>query len=104
MRGRFRSFGEVAIVDHGDGWASLLTGLGALAVKAGDIVVAGAPLGAPRGEEPRATVSTTSPPPSPRISPRCCDPRSASIQPPGRFERAGFPLHRPAGSRGTTWA
>lgn len=55
--GRFRSFGRVAIIDHGGGWTTLVTGLGALAVAAGQDVAAGAPLGrAADGDEPRVTV------------------------------------------------
>jgi septal ring factor EnvC (AmiA/AmiB activator) len=55
--GPFRSFGRVAIVDHGEGWTTMVAGLGALAVRTDDAVRAGAPLGrAPTGEEPRVTI------------------------------------------------
>lgn len=41
----FRSYGGVVIMDHGDGWTTLLTGLGQLAVRPGQAVAAGAPIG-----------------------------------------------------------
>lgn len=41
----FRSYGGVVIIDHGDGWTTLLTGLGALAVRRGQAVAAGAAIG-----------------------------------------------------------
>lgn len=49
--GRFRSYGEIAILDHGGGWTSTITNLGSLAVKNGDRVAAGEQIGraAPRG-------------------------------------------------------
>jgi septal ring factor EnvC (AmiA/AmiB activator) len=43
--GRFRSYGEIVIIDHGHGWASTLTDLTALRVRQGDTVRAGDPLG-----------------------------------------------------------
>jgi septal ring factor EnvC (AmiA/AmiB activator) len=55
--GPFRSFGRVAIVDHGEGWTTLIAGLGALSVRLGDDVSAGAPIGrAASGEDSRITV------------------------------------------------
>lgn len=49
--GRFRSYGEIAILDHGGGWTSTITHLGSLAVNHGDRVSAGQQIGraAPRG-------------------------------------------------------
>lgn len=41
----FGDFGVVVIIDHGDGWTSLLTGLGDASVAPGAIVVQGAPIG-----------------------------------------------------------
>ena len=41
----FRSYGGVVIIDHGDGWTTLLTGLGALAVRRGQAVAPGAAIG-----------------------------------------------------------
>ncbi|RYY24510.1 MAG: metalloendopeptidase [Sphingomonadales bacterium] len=53
----FRAYGGVVIVDHGNGWTSLVTGLGAVAVKVGDQVAQGSVIGrAPGGEYPRVTV------------------------------------------------
>jgi septal ring factor EnvC (AmiA/AmiB activator) len=43
--GRFRSYGRIVIIDHGSGWTSAITQLGALAVKAGDRVAIGDPIG-----------------------------------------------------------
>lgn len=41
----FRDYGKITIIDHGNGWTSLLTGLGSLTVAAGDTVVQGSPIG-----------------------------------------------------------
>ncbi|MBB5711257.1 murein hydrolase activator EnvC family protein [Sphingomonas xinjiangensis] len=55
--GPFRGYGGVIILDHGNGWTSLLAGLGAVAVRVGQHVAQGAPVGrAGGGEEPRVTV------------------------------------------------
>ncbi|WP_375381694.1 murein hydrolase activator EnvC family protein [uncultured Sphingomonas sp.] len=55
--GRFRGFGAIVIVDHGAGWTSLVTGLGAVGVTRGATVAAGARLGtAPAGDTPLVTV------------------------------------------------
>lgn len=43
--GAFRSYGDIVLIDHGGGWLTAITNLGALAVKAGDRVGAGGPLG-----------------------------------------------------------
>jgi septal ring factor EnvC (AmiA/AmiB activator) len=43
--GPFRSYGDIVVIDHGNGWLSAITNLGALAVKAGDRVGRGDPLG-----------------------------------------------------------
>lgn len=43
--GPFRSYGEVVVIDHGKGWLTAITNLGALGVKVGDQVARGAPLG-----------------------------------------------------------
>ena len=54
---RFRGYGRIVILDHGDGWTSLLTGLSATAVTPGIRVTAGMPVGtAATGEDPRITV------------------------------------------------
>jgi septal ring factor EnvC (AmiA/AmiB activator) len=43
--GRFRGYGEVVIIDHGQGWMSTLTDLSARSVAAGQRVTRGTPLG-----------------------------------------------------------
>lgn len=55
--GRFRGYGNIVILDHGDGWTSLVAGLDRVLVRVGDAPVQGTPLGrAPQGEAPRITV------------------------------------------------
>jgi len=53
--GPFRSYGDIVIVDHGGGWTTTVTGLAALAVKAGDAVRQGDPLGRAGAAKPRVT-------------------------------------------------
>jgi len=43
--GPYASYGQIAIIDHGGGWTSLITGLAQLGVRVGDQVLAGSPLG-----------------------------------------------------------
>ncbi|QIG81699.1 peptidoglycan DD-metalloendopeptidase family protein [Sphingosinithalassobacter tenebrarum] len=53
----FRRYGGVVIIDHGQGWTSLIAGLGAVSVKRGDTVAQGVPIGrAGEDETPRVTV------------------------------------------------
>ena len=57
----FRGFGTIVIIDHGEGWVTLLTGLSTLAVAREQQVVAGATIGAAAsagagGEAPQVTV------------------------------------------------
>jgi septal ring factor EnvC (AmiA/AmiB activator) len=47
---RFGDFGVVVILDHGDGWTSMVTGLGSAAVAPGAIVAQGAPIGRAGGD------------------------------------------------------
>ena len=48
--GLFRGYGRIAIVDHGGGWTTLMTGMTTVAVTVGDMVDAGSPIGtAPSG-------------------------------------------------------
>ncbi|MET3825209.1 septal ring factor EnvC (AmiA/AmiB activator) [Sphingomonas sp. PvP055] len=55
--GPFRGYGTIVILDHGAGWTSLVSGLGATSVAVGTQVGAGAPIGtAPAGAAPRVTV------------------------------------------------
>ncbi len=54
---RFRGYGQVVIVDHGDGWTSALTGLATVTVRPGQPVAQGAAIGrAAPGEDARITV------------------------------------------------
>ncbi|MGU3390042.1 murein hydrolase activator EnvC family protein [Sphingomonas sp. M1A8_2b] len=53
---RFRDYGVIVIIDHADGWTSLITGLAATAAKPGDRVAMGAPLGIAPREDPRIIV------------------------------------------------
>jgi septal ring factor EnvC (AmiA/AmiB activator) len=41
----FRDYGRILILDHGDGWTSLLTGMADLLVEPGATVTAGQPVG-----------------------------------------------------------
>jgi len=43
--GPYRGYGAIVILDHGDGWTSLVTGLLQLDVRVGDEVIAGSPIG-----------------------------------------------------------
>ena len=53
----FRGFGHIVIIDHGEGWVTLLTGLSTLAVARDQQVAAGATIGAAgHGEAPHVTV------------------------------------------------
>lgn len=55
--GRFRGYGNIVILDHGDGWTSLVAGLDRVLVRVGDAPAQGSPLGrTPQGEGPRVTV------------------------------------------------
>lgn len=55
--GPFRAYRGVIIIDHGEGWTSLVAGLGGLAVRVGDQVTQGQLIGrAPGGGDPRITV------------------------------------------------
>lgn len=47
----FRRYGRIVIIDHGDGWSTLVTGLAALDVEPGAQVAQGAPLGRAGGGE-----------------------------------------------------
>ncbi len=53
----FRDYGGIVIIDHGQGWTSLITGLGNVSVAKGQAVSQGQPIGhAAMGEAPRLTV------------------------------------------------
>lgn len=53
----FRGYGAIVILDHGDGWTSLITGLGGVTVRAGDRIGVGAGIGRAAGsDDPRITI------------------------------------------------
>lgn len=54
--GPFRSYGNVVILDHGDGWTTVVTDLAALSVSRGQVVRRGAALGRAGEDSPRVTV------------------------------------------------
>jgi len=55
--GPFRSYGTIVILDHGGGWTTLVSGLGATSVAVGAQVAQGAAIGtAAKGDDPRITV------------------------------------------------
>ncbi|MDB5686901.1 MAG: peptidase [Rhizorhabdus sp.] len=54
--GPFRSYAAIVIIDHDEGWATLMTGLRGLSVKPGQSVVQGSPIGLADGASPRVTV------------------------------------------------
>lgn len=54
--GRYRSFGNIVIIEHGGGWATLVTGLETLGVEAGARVLQGAALGNAGGESPEIMI------------------------------------------------
>lgn len=49
--GQYRSFGNIVIIEHGGGWATLVAGLESLAVEAGSRVDQGASLGTAAGTD-----------------------------------------------------
>lgn len=53
--GRFRQYGLVVVIDHGEGWATALTGLGEAEVRRGDRVSAGDLIGHAPADDPRIT-------------------------------------------------
>ncbi len=55
--GPYKGFGQIVIIDHGDGWTSLLTGMARLSVSVGQAVDQGEPLGvAGSGDHPAVTI------------------------------------------------
>jgi murein hydrolase activator len=55
--GPFRDYGQIVILDHGQGWTTLVTGLARTAVQTGQSVAQGRPLGtAPDTAQPRVTI------------------------------------------------
>jgi len=54
--GRYRSFGNIVIIDHGRSWTTLITNLARLDVRVGDEVAQGGPIGQAGVEDPKVTV------------------------------------------------
>lgn len=54
--GPFRGYGTIVVVEHADGWASLVTGLARTQVTVGQTLVAGSPLGQAPSGSPRIGV------------------------------------------------
>lgn len=53
----FRGYGTIVILDHGDGWTSLVSGLGLVSARVGQRIEQGQPIGrAVDGDDPRITV------------------------------------------------
>ena len=53
--GPYRGFGRIVIIEHKNGWTSLVTGLQRSDVAAGDALVGGSPLGSAAGDGTRIT-------------------------------------------------
>ena len=54
--GPFRSYGRVVIIEHGGGWTTTVTGLDSLAVKAGQRIEQGDPIGRAGPASPHVTI------------------------------------------------
>lgn len=54
--GEYRGYGKIVILDHGDGWSSLITGMIGLSATIGETVDAGSPIGRAGATRPRITV------------------------------------------------
>lgn len=54
--GPFRGYRGIVIIDHDNGWATLITGLGGLGVRVGQQVIQGSPIGTAEIRDPRITV------------------------------------------------
>lgn len=54
--GPYRGYDNIVIIEHGDGWTSLVTGLARSDVDVGETVVSGAPLGTAGPADPSITV------------------------------------------------
>lgn len=50
--GPYRGYGSIVIIDHGDGWTSLVTGLAQPDVRVGQTLVAGSPIGVAAPDRP----------------------------------------------------
>ncbi|MCO5794244.1 MAG: peptidoglycan DD-metalloendopeptidase family protein [Blastomonas sp.] len=54
--GRYRGFGRIVIIEHVGGWTSLITGMDSTALKVGERVAQGDPIGRAGDNRPRITV------------------------------------------------
>jgi septal ring factor EnvC (AmiA/AmiB activator) len=54
--GPFKGYGKIVIIDHGDGWTSLITDMSTLSVRIGETVIQGSPIGRTGGGAPKVTI------------------------------------------------
>jgi len=54
--GPFRGYAGIVIIDHDNGWATLITGLGRIEARVGADVIQGSPIGIADGRNPRITI------------------------------------------------
>ncbi|GAB5487386.1 MAG: peptidoglycan DD-metalloendopeptidase family protein [Parasphingorhabdus sp.] len=54
--GRYRGFGNIIIIEHEQGWTSLITNMATASVEVGNTVVQGSPVGRSGSEDPTITV------------------------------------------------
>jgi septal ring factor EnvC (AmiA/AmiB activator) len=54
--GPYRGFGQIVIIDHGQGWTTLLTSLAQLQTRVGDNVSQGSPIGRAGNDRPTITI------------------------------------------------
>ena len=54
--GPYRGYGRIVIIEHANGWTSLVTGLGNLVARVGQDVVAGSPVGMAEAGNPTVTL------------------------------------------------
>ena len=54
--GKYRSFGQIVIIEHGGGWTSLVTNLASLNVRKGASIAQGAQLGRTRVDQSEITL------------------------------------------------
>ncbi len=54
--GRYRGYGNIIIIEHEQGWTSLITNMATASVDVGNNVVQGSPVGRSRPEDPTVTV------------------------------------------------
>lgn len=54
--GKYRSYGNIIIIEHGGGWSSLITNLGSLSVSKGDSINQGTVLGSAGTENPEISM------------------------------------------------